>query len=193
MDADHTVDDELQSRQAYAFVRQAGKVKGAVRVADVHHDLQRQIRHRANTGALHAEVEDFGIHVAGITFRAGDGHVLVFLDAIGGVAAANHRRDPQLTRDNRRMTGTPAAVGDDRRRFFHDRFPVRVGHVGHQHVAGLDAVHFADIVNDLYRTRADAMADSAPFRNNLSLRMEGITLHDLTARTDGFWTGLHDK
>ena len=37
------------------------------------------------------------------------------------------------------------------------------------------------------------MADRAPFRNNLSLRMEGIALHHLAAGTDGFRTRLHDK
>jgi hypothetical protein len=40
--ADHVVDDELQARQADPRVGQLGKVKGPVRVAHVHHDLDRK-------------------------------------------------------------------------------------------------------------------------------------------------------
>ncbi len=43
--ADHAVDDEFQTGQAHTGVRQLREVEGAVRVADVHHDLERQIRH----------------------------------------------------------------------------------------------------------------------------------------------------
>jgi hypothetical protein len=61
---------------------------------------------------------------------------------IGRIAAANHRRHAQFTRDDRRVAGTAATVGDDRRRALHHRLPVRIGHVGHQHVARLHAFHF---------------------------------------------------
>ena len=193
MNANHAVDDKFQPRQTHAFVRQAGKVKRTIRVADVHHHLQRQIRHLANAGALDAEVQQLGVNVAGVAFGAGDGHVLVFLNAIGGIAATDHRRDPQLTGDNRRVAGTSAAVGDDRRGFLHDRFPVRVGHVGDQHVARFDAVHLADIVDHLHRAGANAVADGAPFGDDLPLSVEGITLHHLAAGTHGFRTRLNDK
>src|SRR3546814_8875807 len=43
-----------------------------------------------------------------------------------------------LARDDGRVAGTSAAVGDDGRGALHDGFPVGVGHVGDQHVAGLD-------------------------------------------------------
>ena len=178
---DHTVNDKFQTRQAHAFVRQAGEVKRAVRVADVHHDLQRQIRHGIHAGAFHAEVEDIGIHVTGIAFGTGDRHLLVVLHAFGRVTAADYRRDPQLTGNDSRVTGTAAAVGDDGSRFLHDRFPVRVGHVGHQHVAGLNAVHLANVVDHFHRTGTDAVADCAAFRDNFALRVQGVALHDLTA------------
>ena len=118
MNANHAVDDKFQPRQTDAFVRQAGEVERAIRVADVHHHLQRQIRHVADAGALDAEVEQLGVDIAGVAFGAGDGDILIFLNAIGSITAADHRRDPQLTGDNRRVTGTPAAVGDNRRGFF---------------------------------------------------------------------------
>jgi hypothetical protein len=36
------VDDELQPREPDAVVRHAGEIEGAVGVADVHHDLDRE-------------------------------------------------------------------------------------------------------------------------------------------------------
>ncbi|CNT92862.1 Uncharacterised protein [Salmonella enterica subsp. enterica serovar Bovismorbificans] len=69
------------------------------------------------------------------------------------------------------MTGAPATVSDNRRRFFHDRFPVRVGHIGDKHIARLNTVHFADIVNNFYRTCADTMTNGATFGNDFPLRM----------------------
>ena len=181
VNADHTVDDKFQARQAYAFVRQAGEVERAVRVADVHHDLQRQVRHGIHAGALHAEVEDIGIHVAGIAFGTGDGHILSVLHALGSITAADNRRNPQLAGNDRRVAGTTAAVGNDSRRFLHDRFPVRVGHVGHQHVAWLNAVHLADVVDHLHRTGTDAVTDSTAFRHDFALGVQRVTLHHLTA------------
>ena len=37
--SDHPVDDELEAREADARVRDACEVEGAIRIADVHHDL----------------------------------------------------------------------------------------------------------------------------------------------------------
>ena len=91
------------------------------------------------------------------------------------------------------MAGTPAAVGNDRRRFFHDRLPIRVGHVGHQYIARLNAVHFTDVLNDFHRARSDAVADSTPFRNDAPLRVQRVTLHHLPARANGLRTRLNDK
>ena len=193
MHADHAVDDKFQTRQANAFVRQAGEVKRTVRVTDVHHNFQRQIRHGIHAGALHAEVEDIGIHVARIAFGTGDGYVLSVLHAFGCVTAADNRRNTQFAGNDRRMAGTTAAVGDDGRRFLHDRFPVRVGHVGHQYVAWLNTVHLADVVDHFHRTGTDAVTNRATFRHNFALGVQRITLHHLTARTDGLRTRLDDK
>ena len=91
------------------------------------------------------------------------------------------------------MTGTTATVGDNRRCFLHDRFPVRIGHVGNQYVAWFDTVHFADVLDDFDRTRANAVTDSTTFSNNFTLRMQRITLHHLATRTHGFRARLHNE
>src|SRR5205085_7416828 len=60
-----------------------------------------------------------------------------------------------------RVTGAAAAVGDDRGGALHDRLPVRIGHVGDQHVAALHARHLARVADDARGSGADALADAA--------------------------------
>jgi hypothetical protein len=50
--ADVVVDDELQPRQADAGVGHLREVEGQLRVADVHHDLDRAVRHLAALTSL---------------------------------------------------------------------------------------------------------------------------------------------
>ncbi len=118
---------------------------------------------------------------------------MTILKDIRRVTATDHRRNTQLTRDDRRMAGTSATVCDNRRGFLHDRFPIRVGHVSNQHVTLLNTVHFADVVNDFDFTGTDAMADSTPFHHHRTLALQRIALHHLAVGTDGFRTCLHDK
>ena len=76
-----------------------------------------------------------------------------------GIAAADHRGNAQLARDDGRVTGAAAAVGDDGRGALHDRLPVRIGHVGDQHVAGLHARHLGGVAHHARGAGADALAD----------------------------------
>jgi hypothetical protein len=48
----HVVDDELQPREADAGVRQRREGEGALRVADVHHDLDRHLGHLVELAVL---------------------------------------------------------------------------------------------------------------------------------------------
>ena len=88
------------------------------------------------------------------------------------------------------MAGAAAAIGDDGRGALHDRLPVRIGHVGHQHVAGLHAVHVGDRVHDARGTGADAAADAAAGGQDLAgalqveplQRARAAALHGLRAR-----------
>ena len=97
-------------------------------------------------------------------------------DLLGGVAAAHHRRHTQFAGDNGSMAGAPASVGDDGGGALHDRLPVRVGHVGDQHVAGLHPVHFPDARDDLGRAGADAVADAAALGQVFAGPLQGIAL-----------------
>src|SRR3546814_9502533 len=66
-----------------------------------------------------------------------------------------------LFRSDGGMASATATVGDDGRSQLHDGFPVGIGHVGDQNVAGLDLVHFGDVGHDAYFARADFLADGA--------------------------------
>ena len=74
MDADLTVDDELQPSEPHAGVRDLGKGESLVGSSHIHHDLTRHIGHGVQLGLLDDEVEDPVIDVAGIALGAGDGH-----------------------------------------------------------------------------------------------------------------------
>ena len=89
------------------------------------------------------------IDQAGIPFGAGYGDLLAVLQHFGGIATTDHSRNAQFTGNDGGVTGAAAAIGHDGGGAFHDRLPIRVGHVGHQHVAGLNPIHFVDAGDDL--------------------------------------------
>ena len=143
-------------------VRHLREVERQLRVADVHHDLDRAVRQLAALDFGDFGLEQAVVDVAFVAFGAGDRHQRAVLQRVGRVAAADHRRHAQLARDDRRVAGAAAAVGDDRARALHHRLPVRIGHVGDEHVAGLHAVHVGDGVDDhAHRAGADLLADRA--------------------------------
>jgi hypothetical protein len=92
MDADHVVDDELQARQSDPRVGGGGEGKGPVRVAHVHHDLDRDVRHMGHLDDLMLEGQGAFVDEAGIALGTGDGDGLAFADLFGGIDAAHHRR-----------------------------------------------------------------------------------------------------
>src|SRR5699024_1880397 len=90
------------------------------------------------------------------------------LDA--GITGADHRRNAQFTGDDGRMAGAPATIGDNGGGALHDRFPIRIGHIRNQDVAGLDTVHFGDRLDVAHFAGADALADGAAFGQNVAAR-----------------------
>jgi hypothetical protein len=57
VNADHVVDDEFDAGQTDAGVRQLGEIEGQFRVADVHHDLERNLRHGGDVAGSDLEIE----------------------------------------------------------------------------------------------------------------------------------------
>jgi len=101
------------------------------------------------------------------------------------VAAAHYRRDAEFARDDRRVAGAAAAVGDDRAGAFHHRLPVRIGHVGDEHVARLHALHLGQTAHQPRRAGAHLLADRAALGEHgaaAAVALEPVALLDL-ART----------
>src|SRR3984957_18963243 len=173
MHADHAVDDEFEAGEADALVRYAGKIEGTVGVAHVHGDLHRNGRHGIHFYGALVIFEHAVVHIPGIALGAGHRDRLALLDGSRGGAAADDRRYAELARDEGRMAGAPAAIGDDGRSALHHGFPVRVGHVGHEHVARPDSRHFLHVLDDARRSRADALADAAAGDQRLRAGFQG--------------------
>src|SRR5690606_7376405 len=150
-------------------------------VADVHHDLERQFGHGIDGVLANIEAQLTVEDQAGIAFGTGHSDTLAILEQLSGIAATHYRRDTQLTRDDRRVTGTPTTVGDDGASALHHGLPIGVGHVGYEYVAGLHAVHLGDVANDLHRAGADALADRAAFDQHGALFLQQVALHDIGA------------
>ena len=59
------------------------------------------------------------------------------------------------------MAGATATVGHNRAGTFHHGFPIRVGHVGDQNIAGLHLVHFVNAAHQTYATRANFLPNGS--------------------------------
>ena len=92
------------------------------------------------------------------------------------------------------MAGAPAPVGDDGRGALHHRLPVRIRHVGHQHVPRLNAGHVRDVVHEPRGPAADALADAAPGAEHLApgFQLEALQTLGGGAALDGLRPGLKD-
>ncbi len=114
--------------------------------------------------ALLLEVETAVVDDTGVALGTGHRDQVAVADPCRGIAATHDRRYAELARDDRRVAGTAAPVGDDGRSPFHHRLPVRVRHVRDDHVPRLHARHLARAGHDACRSRTDALADRAALR-----------------------------
>ncbi len=163
MDADLAVDDEFHPRQADAFVGQAGKRKRQFGVAHVHHDFGRGFGHIVQRQINHVHFKQAFVNQARIALGTRHGNFLAVLQYFGGVAAAHHRRNAQLARNDGGMASAPAAVGHNSSGAFHHRLPIGIGHVGHQNIARLHHIHFGSVFNQAHFALAYFLADGAAF------------------------------
>ena len=70
------------------------------------------------------------------------------MDVVSGITGTYYGRYAQLACHDGRMADAPASVGDNGAGDLHDRFPVRVGDVGDQHLAALGADGSATFYRD---------------------------------------------
>ena len=118
---------------------------------------------------MHRKVQHIAVNITGIAFGTGNRDFLTVTQMFRSITAAYHRRNTQFTRDNSRVTSTSTSVGDNGRCFLHDRFPIGIGHIRHQHITRFNAVHFTDVMDDFYRPCTDAMTDGASFGQHFAV------------------------
>ena len=85
----------MNSRRARpdAVVRDAGEIERSVRIADVHHDLDRNRRQGIEFDVALIEFQHAVVNVAGVAFGAGDGDRLTFLDGMSWRCRSPRRRE----------------------------------------------------------------------------------------------------
>ena len=96
------------------------------------------------------------------------------------------RRESPVRGDDGRVAGASAAVGHNGGGALHDRFPVRVGHVRDEDVAGLERSHLVNWGEDSDTAGADALADGAALDQHPAGTVEAET-----AQAAGGPAGLH--
>ena len=137
MNADRVVDDKFKAGQAHPCMGQILKCECPFGVTNIHTDLERQGRHFRKVNHLDIEVLPALVDKPRVTFSARYGDIGAVAQLCSGIAAAHHGWDTEFAGDDCCVAGAPTSIGDDRCSAFHDRFPVRVGHVSHQDIASL--------------------------------------------------------
>ena len=135
MNADGVGNNKFQPRQADTIVRQLRKIKCQLRIADVHGNFYRNVRHVVERNRLHFKANFAAINIAGVALTAANRERFALGDDLGCVLTADDRRNTELTGDDGSVTGTTAAIGDNRRCALHHRLPIGIRHVGDDHVA----------------------------------------------------------
>ena len=194
MNADVVVDNEFQTRQTDTGIGQLAKIKGQLGIADVHHDLDTNVRHLAPLYLRDLGLEQAVVNEAGVALGAAGRDQHAILEHLTGIATTDHGGDTQLAGDDGGMVGTSPTVGHNGRGTLHDWLPIRIGHVSHQHVAGLHFVHVGNVVDHPNRTSTDFLSDGPPLHNDRALALELVTILRLAGRLalDRFGTGLQD-
>ena len=125
------------------------------------------------------KLEQARVHVTSITFGTGHGDIFTVTQDPRTITGADQGWNSQFPRNDCSMAGTAAAVGDDRRGFFHDRLPVGICHVSHQHIAVFDQVHLRKIINNFDSSLANTVTHRTALDNWFAFLLEDKAFDDL--------------
>ncbi len=191
---DRLADDELHARQADAVAGHQAGLEGQLGVAEVDHDLGGRALQAFERGDVLVKRQRALVDAAHRALGARHGDKLAVGQQLAGALGADHRRDAELARDDGRMAGAPAAVGDDGRGGLHDRLPVGRGGVGDQHLAGLEAAQRMRADDAAHRSAGDLGADRAALHAHAAGGVEHVLLEHVGALARGrrLGAGLHD-
>src|SRR5437762_11173741 len=136
-------DDELDARQADAVARQFPPTKRAARAGDIEHDRRARFWQLLQADFLLGEIEQSVVNKAFVALSAGERHLLAIAQNFCRLSRADDCRNAELAADDRRMTSSPAEVGDDAFGFFQDRTPIGIGHFSDENRAFLESPELA--------------------------------------------------
>ena len=163
-----TVDDHFQTRQADAGIRQHGKIECPFRIGNVHHDFHRSRWHLCQVGGNAFKCQSFVVNKTGVALRARNRNDLSVLNTIQCIRCADYCRYAEFTRNDCRMTSSATAIGNNCRGTLHDGLPIGIGHVGHQNIARLHAIHIGERSNYAGNAGSNLVADGATFANHFA-------------------------
>ena len=155
-----------------------GGLERQFRIAEVEHDrgaaaaAVRQASSRAVLDRQRAVVD-----APDLALGAGHRHHGAGLQRLRGAVGADHGRNAELARDDRGVTGAPAALGHDRGGDLHDRLPIRAWSMSATSTSpGWKFAELARVGNDAHRPARDLLADGAAGRQHLAAGAERVGL-----------------
>ena len=193
MHSDHAIDDELQARKTDTTMRNAGEIERAIGVADIHHDLRRNLGQRVELDVLFFEWQQAFVDEARVAFRATDRDLRAIANGVRCIATAYDRRNAQLASDDGCVTRAAAAICDDGRSSLHHRLPIGIGHVRDEHIACMHTRHLLHVPNDACASGTDALPDCTSLSEHLGSALQCEPLNRLaTTALDGLGPRLQD-
>ena len=162
MDFDKCIDNKFHARQAHTVARQKGRSKRLLWIGQIQQDTGARAPDLTDPRPRRFKGQRPIINKTRITFRTAHRDHLAVPQRSSAMPRAHHRGHAQLATDNGRMTSPPPTVGDNGRRLLHDRLPVRIRLVRHQHFALRKIAHAARLLNDPHPPRRNFFAHRPP-------------------------------
>ena len=157
----------------------------------------RVCRHGRSVDAVDLKRDASGVDVPVRALRTADRHLVAIMQRAGRRIGSDDTGQPEFARDDGRVCRASAFVGHNRGHASHHGFPVRVGHLRHQHVAGLHRLERFDIPHHPDAAAPDALTHRLPSdqwdtgcaRQPVHFRHRRARLR----RMDGLGSRLHDE
>src|SRR5215204_23118 len=195
MYSDPAGEDELHAGEADAVVWDLCELEDALGVCDVHHDLGLWATQGSRIDPRVLVVESTLVEAPDLPLTARYSDGIAGLGGLGGVLRTHDGGYPELAGHYGSVRGATAPVGDDGRSGLHDRLPVWVCDLRDKHLAALEALYLARVLEHPCLARRDRVAYSQALDEHPSPLLEAVhTQRRCTACSiHRLWAGLQDK
>src|SRR3989344_401297 len=118
-------------------------LKGLIGRTYVHHNLCIYFRYFIQPVFYYIKRKYASVNFAHLSPRTIYGNLIPSVDNFSAVAGTDYAGNSEFTGNDSGMGSTPALVGNNRRGYFHNRFPVRVSNFSYQHLSFLEFVYLS--------------------------------------------------